>query len=121
LKNQAKEVYEATFDALERRCPDHVDADRWQQAVTDTRDFVVQWADKAAALGWRAQDLLGLAALPNGPAPSYRRLSRYDQTGLIWLLQGRPVVTLTRTAAVIKNPTGALTTYRKPNNTAVGR
>jgi hypothetical protein len=23
--------------------------------------------------------------------PSYSRLSRYDETGLVWLLQGRPV------------------------------
>jgi hypothetical protein len=34
--------------------------------------------------------------------PSYRRLSRHDQTGLIWLLQGRPVVALTEAAAAIQ-------------------
>src|SRR5262249_44217882 len=39
--------------------------------------------------------------------PSYRRLSRYDETGLIWLLQGRPVVMLTAATAAIENPTGA--------------
>ena len=36
------------------------------------------------------------------PAPSYRRLSRYDQTGLIWLLRGRPVVAMTDSTAAIE-------------------
>jgi len=36
------------------------------------------------------------------PAPSYRRLSRYDQTGLIWLLRGRLVVAMTDSTAAIK-------------------
>jgi hypothetical protein len=75
---------------LERRCPDHIDPADWQQAVEDSRRFLVQWADRAAALGWTAGDLLGLSSVPEKPAPTYRRLSRYDETGLIWLLQGRP-------------------------------
>jgi len=45
--------------------------------------------------------------------PSYRRLSRYDETGLCWLLQGRPVVALTEATAAIHNPTGAITIYRR--------
>jgi hypothetical protein len=36
----------------------------------------------------------GLYRIPKKPAPNYRRLSRYDETGLIWLLRGRPVVAL---------------------------
>jgi hypothetical protein len=31
----------------------------------------------------------------------YSRLSRYDETGLIWLLQGREVAALTETTAMI--------------------
>jgi hypothetical protein len=52
--------------------------------------------------------------------PSYRRLSRYDQTGLIWLLQGRPVVALTEAAAAIQSSTGAITIYRRHNKPALG-
>jgi hypothetical protein len=47
------------------------------------------------------------------PHPSYSRLSRYDETGLCWLLQGREVVALTEATATIRNPdTGAITMYR---------
>jgi hypothetical protein len=62
------------------------------------------------ALGWTELDLFGLHEPPE--KPSYRRLSRYDQTGLIWLLQGRPVVALTEAAAAIRSSTGAITIYR---------
>jgi hypothetical protein len=55
-----------------------------------------------------------------GLAPNCRRLSRYDETGLIWLLKGRPVVALTEATAAIENPTGAITIYRKNNKPALG-
>jgi hypothetical protein len=57
---------------------------------------------------------------PDRPHPSYRRLSRYDETGLCWLLQGRPVVALTETTAAIMNPTSNVTVYRKHNKPALG-
>jgi hypothetical protein len=53
--------------------------------------------------------LFGLPRIPEKPAPNYRRLSRYDETRLIWLLKGRPVVALTEATAAIENPTGAIT------------
>jgi hypothetical protein len=53
---------------------------------------------------WTARDLFGLQTPPAKPHPSYSRLSRYDETGLIWLLQGRLVVALTETTAAIQNP-----------------
>jgi hypothetical protein len=109
-----------TLEALERRCPQHVDRDRWQQAVEDGQRFLVQWGEKAATLGWNARDLFGLQPLPNKPTHSYRRLSRYDQTGLVWLLQGRPVVALTDLSATIRNSTGTITVYRKDNKPAFG-
>jgi hypothetical protein len=59
------------------------------------------------------KDLFGLAPVPDKPAPSYRRLSRYDGTGLVWLLRGRAVVALTGSTAAIENPTSAITIYRK--------
>ena len=34
----------------------------------------------AEALRWTARDLFGLHAVPDNPAPNYRRLSRYDET-----------------------------------------
>src|SRR5204863_1294726 len=84
-----------TFSALEVRCPDLVPVDRWPLAVEDGRRFLARWGEQAEALGWTARDLFGLHKPPEKPHPSYSRLSRYDETGLIWLLQGRPVMALT--------------------------
>jgi hypothetical protein len=109
-----------TFAALESGCPDLVPVDRWQAAVEDGRRFLGRWDNQAEALGWTARDLFGLQTPPAKPHPSYSRLSRYDETGLIWLLQGRPVVALTETSAAIENPTGAITTYRRHNKPALG-
>ena len=48
-------------------------------------------------------------------------MSRYDETGLIWLLQGREVVALTEATASIRNPeTGTVTVYRRHNKPALG-
>jgi hypothetical protein len=105
---------------LEARCPDLVPADRWQLAVDDGRRLLARWGDKAEALGWTARDLFGLHKPPALPHPSYSRLSRYDETGLIWLLQGRDVVALTEAAAAIQSSTGAITIYRRHNKPALG-
>jgi hypothetical protein len=105
---------------LEERCPDLIDGRCWQQAVKDGRRFLAQWGDQADALGWTARDVFGLATLPDRPTPNHRRLSRYDQTGLIWLLKGRAVVAITEGTAAIKNPTGNITVYRKANKPAFG-
>jgi hypothetical protein len=108
------------LSALSTRCPDHVPADRWQAAVEDGRAFLAKWGEQAEALGWAARDLFGLHTPPEKPHPSYTRLSRYDETGLIWLLQGRPVVALTEATAAIQNPSGAVTIYRRHNKPALG-
>jgi hypothetical protein len=105
---------------LECSCPDHVPAERWQHAVDDGRAFLARWGDQAEALGWSAKDLFGLQTPPEKPHPSYSRLSRYDETGLIWLLCGREVVALTEATAAIQNPTGAVTIYRRYNKPALG-
>jgi hypothetical protein len=109
-----------TFSKLERRCPARVDPDRWQQAIEDGRRFLAEWGDKAELLGWTARDLFGLHEVPTDPHPSYQRLSRYDCTGLVWLLQDCRVVALTDATAAIKMPTGNITTYRKHNKPAFG-
>jgi hypothetical protein len=109
-----------SFDELERRCPDQVDIADWQQAVEDTRRFLARWGEQAEALSWTTADLFGLASAPERSPANYRRLSRYDLTGLLWLLQGRPVVALTETTAAIQTRSGAILTYRKHNKPAFG-
>jgi hypothetical protein len=75
----------------------------------------------AEALGWTSADLFGLHTPPAKPHPSYNRLSRYDQVGLCWLLQGRRVTAFTESTAAIENPaTGSITTYRKHNKPSYG-
>jgi hypothetical protein len=105
--------YADILSALEARCPDCIEPRRWQQAIFDGQDFLFRWGEQAAALGWTARDLFGLHTPPAKPAPTYRRLSRYDETGLIWLLRGRAVVALTTHTAAIEKPSGAVTVYRR--------
>jgi hypothetical protein len=57
---------------------------------------------------------------PANPAPSYSRLSRYDETGLCWLLDGKSVTALSSETAVIKSSTGAIIKYRKHNRPGLG-
>jgi hypothetical protein len=112
--------YQMVFDTLERRCPDLIEPDRWRQAVEDGRRFLAAWGDQAHALGWTAQELFGLCPIPANPRPFFDRLSRYDLTGLIWLLRGRPVVSLTTDSAAIRTVSGGAVVYRKHNKPAVG-
>jgi hypothetical protein len=105
---------------LECACPDYVDIGRWQRCIADARRFLRSWGSQAEALGWTAKDLFGLHKPPPNPHPSYNRLSRYDQTGLIWFLQGRVVVALTTTIAAIEPFGGAPTKYRKYHKPALG-
>jgi hypothetical protein len=113
--------YGRTFTALEARCPEYVDHDRWHKCITDGRTFLTTWGSQAEGLGWTSADLFGLHAVPEKPRPSYRRLSRYDCTGLIWLLQGREVVALTEATTTIKNPTtGTVTIYRRHHKPGLG-
>ncbi len=79
-----------------------------------------KWGEQALALGWTADALFGLHKPPDNPHPSYRRLSRYDATGLMWLLQGRAVVALTEITAAIESASGNIPVYRKCNKPALG-
>jgi hypothetical protein len=109
-----------TLQELERRCPAHVDPPDWIQAVEDGRKFLALWARQAEALGWTSRELFGLHPVPERPAATYRRLSRYDETGLIWLLRGKAVIGLTAGEAVIRGHSGATVSYRKHNKPALG-
>jgi hypothetical protein len=112
--------YSGTIATLESRCPELVPPARWQQAIEDGRAFLAKWSRQAEALGWTARDLFGLHQPPAKPHPSYSLLSRYDHTGLVWLLQGRSVLALTDATAAIENATGAITIYRRFNKPAFG-
>ena len=105
--------------ALQSKCPALVEPDRWQQAVKDADNFLATWGEQAHALGWTARELFGLHPVPERPAPSYSRLSRYDETGLIWLLRGRAVVALTATKSAIQSASAVLV-HRKLNMPALG-
>jgi hypothetical protein len=113
--------YRKTFAFLQLRPPALVPVERWRQCVKDGSKFLAVWGEQAESLGWTTADLFGLHTLPAKPHPSYNRLSRYDCTGLSWLLGGRPVVALTEATASIRNPaTGSITTYRRFNKPALG-
>jgi hypothetical protein len=61
---------------------------------------------EAAALGWSPYDLFG--------ADRERPFARVDQMGLLWLVNGRPLLGLARDHAVIGNPrTSPPHTYRR--------
>jgi hypothetical protein len=111
--------YSIPLSALRCECPQYVQFERWQLAINDAEVFLNVWADKAASLGWSVQDLFGLATVSAKPGPNYQRLFRYDQTGLVWLLQGRRVVALTKDTAVIETTTGTVS-YRRHNKPALG-
>jgi hypothetical protein len=114
-----RSLYSASLRALKYNCPKAVDPERWQLVINDAETFLSAWADQAARLDWTPRDLFGLATLPDRPGSNYQRLSRYDQTGLAWLLQGRRVVALTQDTAVIETANGTVA-YRRYNKPALG-
>ena len=87
---QGDDRYAYALAALRATCPVYVSEDRWRQAIADATSFISEWGGQAQAFGWTARELFGLHRVPQRPAPSYSRLSRYDETGLIWLLRGLP-------------------------------
>jgi hypothetical protein len=111
--------YSVTLAALKSECPAAIETTRWQHAVADAASFIAKWGTQAEALGWTARELFGLHPVPPRPAPTYQRLARYDATGLIWLLQGCPVVALTESQAAIQR-SGAVVMYRKHGKPALG-
>jgi hypothetical protein len=119
LGTNAGQPYAELLLALKSECPKLIEIECWRQAVRDAESFLSTWGDHADALGWTARELFGLHAVPAHPARTYRRLARYDETGLIWLLQGRPVIALTETMAAIQGATSVLT-YRKHSRPALG-
>jgi hypothetical protein len=113
--------YRKVFAFLQLKPPALVPVARWQQCVEDGKCFLAVWSEQAESLGWTSADLFGLHTPPANPHPSYNRLSRYDATGLIWLLERRKVIALTADTASIRNPkTGTVTAYRKHHKPGLG-
>ncbi|MGD0420375.1 MAG: hypothetical protein ABSA68_12485 [Xanthobacteraceae bacterium] len=119
-QNRQNYPYADDLDHLDRCCPEYVEPERWRQCILDAQRFLAGWGDKASALGWTGTELFGLHAPPAKPHPSYSRLSRYDATGLLWLLQGRRVAALTADTAAITTLSGGILTYRKLRKPAFG-
>jgi len=117
----AASTYAGALAALIERCPDCVEKQRRRQCIADAERFLTQWDQQAAALGWTERDLFGLHEPPDKPHPRYQRLSRRDCIGLVWLLQGAPVVALTADAAAIETAdrTSRLMYYRPAATSAV--
>jgi hypothetical protein len=111
--------YAFALAALRATCPAHVPADRWHQGIVDATAFTSKSGAQAQACGWTERELFGLPDVPYRPRPKYQRLSRYDQTGLVWLLRGRRVVALTKDTAVIETANGTVV-YRRYNKPALG-
>lgn len=119
-KSDKRVIFDQALSELESRCPDYVEAARWQRCLADAQRFLANWGDQAATLGWTVRELFGLHPVPERPAPAYCRLARYDCTGLLWLLQGRAVIALSDTTATIRTPSGGTVTYRKHRKPALG-
>lgn len=117
---KAHQHYSRVLASLRSECPALIESEAWQRAVADAETFLARWGEQADALGWTARDLFGLQPVPERPGASFRRLARYDHTGLIWLLQGRSVVALTAETAAIQSTSGGILTYRKYNKPALG-
>jgi hypothetical protein len=79
--------YAIVLAKLVSTCPQLIEPETWQQAVTDAEIFLARWGAPAAALGWTARELFGLHPVPERPTGNYQRLARYDSTGLVWLLR----------------------------------
>jgi hypothetical protein len=76
--------------------------------------FVADSDAQGPAFGWTVPELLDRHPVPERPEANYHRLRRVDGMGLVWLLQGRPVVALTATEAIMRCGSGAtLKFYRR--------
>jgi hypothetical protein len=91
----------------ERSSPDWMTPDRWEMLLHDTSRFLDRWSSTARLMGWTTLDLFGVH--PTRPAV------RFDVMGLLLLLQGSEVVTLTAESASIKRPSGAVLRFSHPS------
>ena len=88
------------------RPPTEVPLRRWHRFVDDCGLFLDSgWAAEAAALRWGPVELFG--------CDRCTPFARIDRMGLLWLLNGRRLVAMTDTAAVIECAAIVQQTYRR--------
>lgn len=88
------------------RPPGDVPARRWLSFVDDAGRFLDGgWANRAAALGWGPLELFG--------ADRLKPFARVDKMGLVWLLNKRRLLALTKDTAAIENRNSPPHTYRR--------
>jgi hypothetical protein len=77
--------------------------DHWHQLTRDAERFLLDRGERAAELGWTTLDLFGV----HPAAPT----ARYDAMGLLPLIIGKSVVSLTERSATIRGPSGNCLSY----------
>jgi hypothetical protein len=88
------------------RPPADVPEGRWRTFIDDCYVFLDSgWAGRAAALGWIPSDLFGCHRA--------KPFSRVSHQGLVWLLNGRPLLALAGDTAAIANSNGGRQTYHR--------
>jgi hypothetical protein len=65
--------YDRVLAVLHSKCPESIEAARWQQAIRDADYFLPKWGAQAHALGWTVRELFGLHPVPERPARTFRR------------------------------------------------
>ncbi len=98
---------------ISQPCPHDFLPARWRTLQADAARFLEMWAAQAARLGWTVHDLFGVNQV--------KPLVRLDGAGLVWLLDGRPVIALTADEAVIECRTGSRQAYRRKPANAVSK
>lgn len=78
---------------------------RWRQLQIDVGLFVDEWAPRALQLGWSEMDLFGVHQ-----AKSFARI---DAMGLVPLLNGKSIIEMTESTAVMLGGPGVRLTYRR--------
>lgn len=93
--------YADAFADMQNHRPEVVTEERWRQAIDDAGRFLDQWGEKATAFGWPASDLFDHA--------------EHGAHGLLWELDGRPVLALTADGAALgENATTLWAWFARP-------
>lgn len=87
------------------RPPSGIARARWLRMLDDAGAFLDAWGGEAVRLGWTTADVFGV----NRHAP----VTRTDGHGLVWVLDGRPVIAVSAMAATIRTPSGRALAYRR--------
>jgi hypothetical protein len=110
----APRVWAEALARLDPACPPRdISPERWLRIIDDWGRFLDDgWAKEASRFGWWATDIFGV----HPTAPS----CRYDQMGLVPLINGGKVISITERSATIQSPGGSRLVYmRRPSGGGV--